>query len=179
MKILRLCSYEIFLGMDYLRVTTMGRCGSTGKRKTICFKYDGARITLMGFQSSIESCIIVSIVTLQDLVQSGEVFQLMELFPMDWTNAFEETPVPHVVEEISRQHSMFFLPTEKMTAIYRKPINMKTYHYALHEKTEINDLQGPYWREYEPFASPVLLMDFFLVLIASQEFSISSPNHKG
>jgi hypothetical protein len=92
---------------------------------------------------------------------------------MDSTNAFEDTPVPHVVEKISRQYSMFCFPTENMTTIYHYYHELKktnqyedlsfctTREDRNRTKTEINDLQGPYSREYEPFASPVLLMDFF------------------
>ena len=49
------------------------------KKKTMRLKHEGARITLQGVQPNLEACTAISAATLQCLVPSGEVCQVLEL----------------------------------------------------------------------------------------------------
>jgi hypothetical protein len=110
-------------------------------------------------------------------VNSGEVCQVIELFPLEEHNSDTdtETQVPTSVQQLLHQYKVLFqepqtLPPHKTfdhsipLIPGTKPINVKPYRYAPHQKTEIERQikemldKGLIQFSHSPFASPVLLV---------------------
>jgi hypothetical protein len=83
LKILPLGSYDIILGMYWLENQDNGKMWVNWQKKTMRFKHEGKRITLRGVQSIPNSCTAIPAHSLQGMLNSGEVCQLMELWPIE------------------------------------------------------------------------------------------------
>jgi hypothetical protein len=72
----------MILGMDGLESQNNGNMWVNWQKKTIRFKHEGARITLIGVQASLDNCTAISAKTLQGMAQSGEINNLLEVWPI-------------------------------------------------------------------------------------------------
>jgi hypothetical protein len=149
LKVLPLSSYDIILGMDWLESQNNGKMWVNWKKKTMRFKHEGTRITLRGVQNSLDSCTAISAATLQGLVQSGDICQLIELSPVtDDTISATVEQLPSMVQQVLHKYNALFQEPTTLPP-HRKfdhqipllpgatPVNMKPYRYAPHQKTEI------------------------------------------
>jgi hypothetical protein len=162
--------------MDWLESQNNGKMWVNWKKKTMRFKHEGTRITLRGVQNSLDSCTAISAATLQGLVQSGDICQLIELSPVtDDTISATVEQLPSMVQQVLHKYNALFQEPTTLPP-HRKfdhqipllpgatPVNMKPYRYAPHQKTEIEKQvqemlkQGLIQESSSPFASPVLLV---------------------
>jgi hypothetical protein len=178
LKVLPLTSYDVILGMDWLESQNNGKMWINWKKKTMRFEHEGGRITLRGVQANLDSCSTISAAKFRGLVNSGEVCQVIELFPLEEHNSDTtdiETQVPTPVQQLLHQYKVLFQEPQTLPPHRTfdhsiplipgtKPVNVKPYRYAPHQKTEIERQikemldKGLIQFSHSPFASPVLLV---------------------
>ncbi|XP_014754072.1 uncharacterized protein LOC106866060 [Brachypodium distachyon] len=162
LRVLNLDCYDIILGMDWLE--DCRDMWVNWQKKTMCFKYQGKRITLRGIKDNVSSFAQISALELNAMISKGELAQLVQLCPVAAAGPFVDSVPAPIQALIDEFQACFQTPTElppQRAYDHRIPLIPGTKPVAKDEiEKQVRNMleQGIIRQSHSPFASPVLLV---------------------